>query len=130
MTLRPLRERTEQLVARFAESRGTIGAAIHTSTMWRNWAVAALAPADSIQSLVKSDQHSFGRFRRDSTLAGDVKRARDDLARILELASSPDGTVGRLRADSAITMAIRRDRAALDSLMRDMKRRPLRYIAF
>jgi hypothetical protein len=46
------------------------------------------------------------------------------------LASSPDGTVGRLRTDSALTQAVHADLASLDSLMADIKKHPLRYIAF
>jgi len=55
---------------------------------------------------------------------------RDELASLQAIVTSSTGTVGRWRTDSAIVVAIARDRLALDSLMADMKRRPLRYIAF
>ena len=53
-----------------------------------------------------------------------------DLLEVRRLASSPAGTIGRLRADSAIAIAVRHDLASLDSLMADIKKHPLRYIAF
>ena len=77
-----------------------------------------------------SDHHSLGRFRRDSTLSGSVQRVRDELAKMQSLVDSPNGTVGRMRTDSAIVLAIGRSRIALDSLLTNMKRHPLRYIAF
>jgi hypothetical protein len=49
---------------------------------------------------------------------------------VLSIADSGVGTVGRFRSDSAIVVAIGRDRIALDSLFADMKKHPFRYIAF
>ena len=43
---------------------------------------------------------------------------------------SPNGTIGRLRGDSALIQNIHRDYAALDSLIADMKKHPLRYSPF
>jgi hypothetical protein len=89
-----------------------------------------MAQADSIRFLVSSNQHSLGRFRRDSTLAGEVGRIRDELRDIERQAASPDGTIGRMRSDSAIVRNLSRDRAVFDSLFVDLKKHPLRYIAF
>jgi hypothetical protein len=129
-SLGPVAARTERLIKSIETSNGTIGLAIHGSAEWRAAAVEALASFDSIQRLVTSNQHSLGRFRRDSSLSRSVSDARRELARLQELASSPQGAVGRWRTDSAIVMSLERGRIALDSLMQDMKRHPLRYIAF
>lgn len=129
-SFRPLRATTRRLLNDFKDSLGTLSLALHNAQVWRTAAADAMAVADSIRTLVASDRHSFGRFRRDSTLASDVRRTRDQLASLLDHASTSDGIIGRVRADSSIAMAVRRDRLALDSLMRDMKRHPLRYIAF
>jgi phospholipid/cholesterol/gamma-HCH transport system substrate-binding protein len=130
LSLEPVRDHTQRLLASLRASRGTIGLAVHNSNEWQAAAVGALAVADSLRALATSSRHSLGRFRRDSTLALDVAEARAALARLQELAASPGGTVGRWRTDSAIVRAVQRDRLSLDSLMQDMKRRPLRYIAF
>ena len=130
MSLQPIRARARRLFANIGESQGTLELVVHNSGEWRAAAVAALAAADSIRALATSNGHSLGRFRRDSTLALDVAHARSALVKLQQLAASPDGTFGRVRADSAIVLAVGRGRLALDSLMQDMKRHPLRYIAF
>jgi hypothetical protein len=89
-----------------------------------------MAQADSIRALVSSDRHTLGRFRRDSTLMRSVGAVRNELQRVAAEAASPDGTIGRIRTDSALTASIHRDLAALDSLLTDIKKHPLRYIAF
>jgi hypothetical protein len=91
---------------------------------------AAMARADSIRQLLASDSHSLGRFRKDSTLARDVADIRSELGRVRSLLNNPDGTIGRLRTDSALVRAVHRDFAAFDSLFTDLKKHPLRYIAF
>jgi phospholipid/cholesterol/gamma-HCH transport system substrate-binding protein len=125
-----IREHTQRLLGDLVDSRGTMWLAVRNSNDWRAAAINALSVADSLRTLAFSNDHSLGRFRRDSTLGHNVAEARASLAKVEALASSPDGTFGRLRTDSAIVLAVRRDRLALDSLMQDIKRRPLRYIAF
>ena len=44
--------------------------------------------------------------------------------------SSDPHPIGRIRNDSAIVQNIHLDMAALDSLMADIKKHPLRYVAF
>lgn len=125
-----VRVRAERLMSRLSNGRGTIPMMLGASDALRTRAEHAMAAGDSIRALVASDRHSLGRFRRDSTLMRDVKDIRDELQRVQVLASSPDGTIGRLRTDSALTHALHRDFAALDSLFADIKKHPLRYIAF
>jgi hypothetical protein len=90
----------------------------------------AVAQVDSIRALLASDNHSLGRFRRDSTLMSSVAAVRAELARLQALATDPNGTIGRARADSIIIRNIHRDFVSLDSLFADIKKHPLRYIAF
>ena len=125
-----VRAKAERLMNRITDSRGTIGLTMDGSSALREKAARAMAVSDSIRALLASDQHSLGRFRRDSTLKLDIARARDELKAVARLAASPTGTIGRLRADSAITRSIHRDLAAMDSLIADIKKHPLRYIAF
>ena len=125
-----LRIKTSRVMARLSESHGTFGRAWndHESLMGR--AAAAMARVDSIRMLAGSDQHSLGRFRRDSTLATEIRRARVELVEVQRLASSPNGTVGRARADSIIIQNVHRGLTEVDSLIADVKKHPLRYIAF
>jgi hypothetical protein len=96
----------------------------------RQRAARAMAQVDSIRALLASDQHSLGRFRRDSSLVRDVGQLRTEMQRLQALAADPNGTIGRVRADSAITRGIHRDLVALDSLFADIKKHPQRYVAF
>jgi len=128
--MRRIGDGTTRLIERLSSPRGTLGMARGSSAAVRARTERALAAADSIRTLVASNRTSLGRFRRDSTLAREVAHIRDELATVRKLADSPDGTIGRLRTDSAITRAVHRDVAALDSLLADIKKHPLRYITF
>ncbi len=125
-----VREKTSRLMDRLGSSRGTIGLGLEGSGALRVRAQHVMAQADSIRLLVTSNEHSLGRFRRDSTLVREIGRIRDELREIQRLSESPVGTIGRMRSDSAITRNLHRDVAAFDSLFLDLKKHPLRYIAF
>jgi ABC-type transporter Mla subunit MlaD len=125
-----LRAKTERVMHRLSSSSGTISLALSDSAALRARVQNAMARADSIRQLLASDAHSLGRFRRDSTLMRDVADIRSELVRVRSLLDRQDGTIGRLRTDSALVRAVHRDFAALDSLFADLKKHPLRYIAF
>jgi phospholipid/cholesterol/gamma-HCH transport system substrate-binding protein len=122
--------RATRLFSRLADSTGSFGMARGASTDLVERAHRAMAQVDSIRALVSSEQHSLGRFRRDSSILGEITRTRSELAQLRLLAADPSGSFGRARSDSAIVRAIRRDLVAIDSLRADMKKHPLRYIAF
>jgi hypothetical protein len=89
-----------------------------------------MAQLDSVRTLLASNDHSLGRFRRDSTLVGDLRRIREALDAARQLADSGRGTMARMHADSALVLGVHRDLVSLDSLFADLKQHPLRYIAF
>jgi chromosome segregation ATPase len=122
--------RAKRLLSRLSASNGTVGLALNHRDLLQARAARALAQVDSIRALLASDQHSLGRFRRDSTLKREITRVRTELAEVQRLAESPQGTIGRLRTDSAIVHNVHRDMAMLDSLFLDLKKHPFRYIAF
>jgi len=119
-----------RVMSHLSSSNGTIGLSLRGSGALQAQAALAMSRVDSIRALLSSNEHSLGRFRRDSTLRREVTAIRDDIANLERLAADPSGSVGRFRSDSAITRGIRRDRAALDSLLTDMKKHPFRYVAF
>lgn len=128
--MRSLRGRSQRLIARLKSPDGSIGLALDNRDLFRARAASAMAQVDSVRALVASNQHSLGRFRRDSTLKQQIIRIRSELAEVQRLAASPDGTIGRFRSDSAIVLGLHRNLALLDSLFADMKKHPFRYIAF
>ncbi len=125
-----VRAKSERLLRRLSSSSGTVSLVLSDSALLRARVQRAMAQADSIRQLLASDSHSLGRFRKDSTLMRDVADIRTELDQVRSLLGRQDGTIGRLRTDSALVGAVHRDFAALDSLFADLKKHPLRYIAF
>lgn len=129
--LQRVQAKSSRVLGRFtgaSSSRGTLG--LVRSGELQERAGHVMAEVDSIRALLGSNEHSLGRFRRDSTLIGTVSRVRGELADLQQLASSPHGTIGRLRTDTAIAANVSRARASMDSLFADIKAHPLRYIVF
>jgi phospholipid/cholesterol/gamma-HCH transport system substrate-binding protein len=89
-----------------------------------------LARTDSIRTLLAGGAGRLGRFRRDSTLLGAIASTRAELDTLRARAAGTTGSVGRFRNDSAVFDAIADARRQLDSLFIDLRKRPLRYIAF
>jgi phospholipid/cholesterol/gamma-HCH transport system substrate-binding protein len=126
-----VRARASQLIDRLSSpSNGSVGLALTNREFMLARARASLAQTDSIRALLGSSENSLGRFRRGSTLIGQITKVRSALDSLQRLANSPNGTIGRFLGDSAIIMNIQRDRAALDSLIADIKKHPLRYTPF
>ena len=125
-----LRAKSERVMRRLSSSSGTVSLFLSDSALLRARVQQAMARADSVRELLASDSHSLGRFRKDSTLMRDVTDIRAELNRVRSLLDRQDGTIGRLRTESALVRAVHRDFAALDSLFADLKKHPLRYIAF
>ena len=93
-------------------------------------ASSALARVDSIRALIASPNGNIGRFRRDSTLSRTVAEVRDELTALQTRMDTTTGTLDRFARDSAITRAVADARQEMTLLFADMKKRPLRYIAF
>ncbi len=128
--LRRAQSRASRILEQLANRHGTVALTMSGNDEFQRRAARDMAQVDSVLALLASNNHSLGRFRRDSTLPRDIAQLRTELADVQRLAASPTGTIERLRADSAITRNINRNLASLDSLMADIKRHPLRYIAF
>ena len=124
-----LRDRATDVARRATAARGTIGLALSQGD-----AVArvrhATAQVDSLRTLLASDTGSVGRFRRDSTLLRTANDLRNELAIAAALLDRPAGTAGRVTRDSAIVRQVASARVELDSLIADIKSRPLRYWPF
>ena len=89
-----------------------------------------LARVDSIRALLASPDGNLGRFRRDSTLPRTIADVRDQLAALQTRMDSSTGTLDRFARDSAITHAVADARREMTLLFADLKKHPMRYIAF
>lgn len=121
---------TARLTRQVSSGGGTIGLALAPQSSLTRRAHLALARADSIRVLVSSDRTSYGRFRRDSTLGREVAQLHDEMQLVSERLASPDGTLGRLRGDSALFTALTGAEHEMTLIIADIQRRPLRYIHF
>jgi hypothetical protein len=90
----------------------------------------ALAQVDSVRLLLRSDRASVGRFRRDSTLPRTVAHLRDEVDSLRQRLAETDGALGRFASDSAVALGLAGARREMALLFEDMRKRPLRYIAF
>ena len=124
------RTRAAELGTEVRKGRGTIGLALGSRSSLALRARLALARADSIRELLASDRTSYGRFRRDSTLLGELADVRDEIDIVRGEMASPEGTLGRLRADSAVFAALNSAQHEMTLMMADVRRQPLRYIHF
>ncbi len=124
------RGRAATLVGRVRDRRGTLGLALDGRGALMGRARSAMARADSIMALMDSPTGNVGRFRRDSTLLGDVAAVRDKLSIVGHLLRQPDGTVGRVRQDRAIQEGLAGAQREMSALFADLKAHPFRYISF
>lgn len=90
----------------------------------------ALARVDSIRMLLATPTGNVGRFRRDTTLQRTIASVRDELSALQVHFDTTTGTLDRLRGDSALVRALADARLEMTLLFADVKKRPLRYIAF
>ena len=90
----------------------------------------AMAAADSIRTLLSSNKGNIGRFRRDTTLATKTSHVLAEIDTLRALLSNPVGTIAAVHSDSVLRRELDRSHASLASLMRDVKRHPVRYIRF
>lgn len=90
----------------------------------------SLARADSIRTLLASENTSFGRFRKDSTLIMEVGAVRDDLTHLRTQLDDSRGTAGRVLHDSALGNGVVEAQREMSLLFADIKKHPLRYIVF
>jgi len=60
----------------------------------------------------------------------EVADVRNELDIIRARMASPNGTIGRMRADSTLLDAVANTHREMTLIMADIKRRPLRYIHF
>ncbi|HEX2693979.1 MAG TPA: MlaD family protein [Gemmatimonadaceae bacterium] len=117
-----------RVTARATNGRGTVGLAMRTDLMGR--ASSAMAGADSIRLLLSSNKGSLGRFQRDTTL---VAKAQGVMARVDTLRSllaNPLGSMAGAQSDTALAQQLARTHVLLDSLIKDVKGHPFRYISF
>ncbi len=107
---------------------GTIGLAMRTDLMGR--ATRAMAGADSVRALMASGKGSLGRFKRDTTLITEVTGLMSEMDSVSAKMFDPLGSIVRSHSDSALGRALIRNHALLDSLVKDVKKHPFRYISF
>jgi len=124
-----LRSNATQITQRAFESNGTLALTFREGNVMAR-ASRAIAAADSIRVLLDSPNTSFGRFQRDSSLGRTIGEVRNEVSILRARLASAEGTAGRVLGDSAVVRQLARLERDLGSLMDDIKRHPLRYIAF
>lgn len=122
--------RASALLDQATSRRGTVGLALRNHSGVIERANRSLAQVDSIRQLLSAPHTSYGRFQRDTTLLRTVNDVRNEVSIARALLAEPRGTAGRVLADSAILLQLKRGEAELGALMKDITARPLRYFPF
>jgi hypothetical protein len=119
------RSQAGQIASRLSDS-GTVGRFMRGGLTER--ADRVMARADSVRTLLASNNTSLGRIRRDSTLLNEVADIRNELSIIRSLVTESSGTAGRALHDSALTNAVTEAERQMSLLFADIKKHPLRYL--
>jgi phospholipid/cholesterol/gamma-HCH transport system substrate-binding protein len=117
-----------RITARATNGNGTVGLAMRTDLMGR--ASRAMAGADSIRSLLSSNKGSLGRFQRDTTLVAKAQGVMAEIDTLRALLANPVGSIAAAHSDTTLNLQLARTHVLLDSLMKDVKAHPFRYISF
>jgi ABC-type transporter Mla subunit MlaD len=107
-------------------SHGTVASLVRDTASFRKQVVRMRAVADSIEEAANG-KGEIGRFRRDSTL---VLQARQALATVTDLRARLARYMGDSVRGAAMAAQLDTTHARLDSVVRDAKKHPLRYITF
>jgi hypothetical protein len=126
-----LQKRASRLTRSVTAGRGTVALALGRG----NGGLAARARAviartDSVRALLASPDASLGRFRRDSTLLRELTEIQAEISITRALLAEPRGTAGRLLADSALVGQLAQFDREVGLLLREVKRRPARFVVF
>jgi hypothetical protein len=89
-----------------------------------------MASADSIRTLFSSSKGTVGRFRNDTTLVTKAKGVLAEVDTLTALLSDPLGSIAAAHSDSLLSRQLAQTRSLLDSLIKDAKSNPKRYINF
>lgn len=116
----------DRLKNRAMNGRGTVGLAMRGGLASRAGSV--MSAADSLLTFALSGSGNIGRFRRDSSLVTTARGIAAQIDSLRAMASDPLGTLAKSRSDSSLARELGRTRAEIDALIRDIKKRPLRYI--
>jgi len=122
-------DRAGRLTRSVTSGRGSVALAFGRGDFSARARVVA-ARMDSVRALLASRDGSLGRFRRDSTLVRTLTDIRAEISITRALLAEPRGTAGRVVVDSAIVNQLVQLDREVGLLIRDVKRRPLRYVAF
>jgi hypothetical protein len=120
--------RLTRMTNKASNGTGTIALATRRNLMAR--ASRVMSQSDSIRAVLGSDKGSLGRFRRDSTLMKKAGSVMAQLDTLRALAADPVGSIAGAHPDSGLVRELARSRVLLDSLMKDVKKHPTRYIGF
>jgi hypothetical protein len=124
-----LQQRAGRLTRSVTAGQGSLGLALRGDLGVRTRRI--LARVDSVSALVAAGRNGgAGRASSDSALLNRLRDLQNEVSITRALMSDSRGTLGRAAADSAIALQLAQFERELAELIRDVKERPLRYVAF
>lgn len=125
--LQKTRAQASRLMNKLGGRGGSIGPIMREGLTTRAGRV--MARVDSVRALLASPTTSIGRFRKDSTLMGEVDDIRNELTVMRAMLDESRGTIGRMQNDSAMTNALGQAQQEMTLLFADIKKNPRRYLS-
>jgi hypothetical protein len=116
-----------RIASRATNGNGTLGLVARSDLMAR--ASSAMAGADSIRALLTSNKGSLGRFQRDTTLVTKAQGVMAEVDTLRSLLANPMGSLEAAHSDSTLALQLGRTHSLLDSLIKDVKKHPFRYLS-
>lgn len=120
--------RATRLTTSATAGAGTLGQAMRGDAFAR--AAAARARVDSVRGVLGARTKQLASARDDSTLARAITSIRAEAATVSALLSDARGTAGRALHDQAAQREVAALKREIEALMEDLRRHPLRYVAF
>ena len=124
-----LQARAEKLTKSVTRGPGTIALAMRGGDLAAR-ARRLMARADSLRAAAAVGRAPGTAASADSALLRALTEVRNEVSITRALLAEPRGTAGRVLADSAMALELARFDRELGVLIRDVKQRPLRYLAF
>jgi MlaD protein len=121
-----LSNRASAVMAKLTGGRGSASRVLHDSDL-RSRVARSMATMDSVRQLLASRASEFGRFKRDSSLAPQVRDLQLEVTHLREMAQTTGGAIGRAQADSALRRGLDSASIELGALLADIKNHPLKY---
>ncbi|KAK3582469.1 hypothetical protein CHS0354_024016 [Potamilus streckersoni] len=115
------------IISSTSKGQGLVGTLFTDNQMARDFS-ASINNLQSITASLKSGEGSLGSLLKDKKMVEDLTLSIEKLKKIIVSIENGEGTIGRLVKDEHLYKNINETTKSLDSLIKDLKKNPSKYI--